>query len=914
MLLCALPMSAQKLDYKVFDFTNPYNLTPSVTPKHGNANVVLITDLVFKNGPIRISFERGAQPTGAQIATIGDGANETYHLRVTATTSMTFSTVDGARIQSIKFSDDSEIGDLYLKNGEPGEQLGEEGNRKWECKGADVDSVTFYNNSQMAKLKTIRIDYITPSDILVPISDINNDDVIPFFKDIKLTFKNDMTMTTSKGIKVENSDGSISKPLSATLEGKEITLSLEEKIEIDDTYTVTVPAKCFKDKDGYENTELKYTFKVVIPKNTFGYTSVTPNTGKVEVINDSIILEFPSAVGHVDSKMLVLKKDNADFRPIKMTKLDGSDNKVVITFVNVNSAITEDGEFTIEVPEGSIFNAFYDTGSMSERYNPEFVLAYTISSNPVDPDPGTDPEPLPDSETMKAAKELLNVVGVGYPSENSSARVALKAAVESQVTPSDDELNRLMADFYAEKEVALPETDKWFSIAGTNNNGELLYLSYNEGRVSLDSDIANAAPFKATLNADSTVVFETYDGLYMHVLSSEDNKYDATSSRNVTETLSEVNNLTLSKFVFSSVDSKKTFGLWSIKGGLGKDKVTGQAKSAYAALSLGGKSVATDPSYELLFGEDFSSAFTLTEVEQPMEAVDLEYTLTPDIIEGSGNLTLTFQKGTDFTVSEDADAYFADLNGTRKKKATINIVDSFDNVFTIPVSDMSIGQYTIVIPEGTFKCKVDGEPKKIKKITKPFRVKEAYQPSDDFIKDFSFIILNDVNVSTPVTDESLNELVIYVNPNEYSKICANPNMYVSILKYTGSEKIRDGHFEPYEIPGMELYPALKLVLDTPIEYGELKPTQYTYVLQPGTIGNEEFGMYLNDPTSIDPSKVIVNPFMTITRIVDNELAAGINNVTVDENSDCKIYDITGRRVTSVKKNGIYIINGKKFVK
>ena len=160
MLLCALPMSAQKLDYKVFDFTNPYNLTPSVTPKHGNANVVLITDLVFKNGPIRISFEKGAQPTGAQIATIGDGANETYHLRVTATTSMTFSTVDGARIQSIKFSDDSEIGDLYLKNGEPGEQLGEEGNRKWECKGADVDSVTFYNNSQMAKLKTIRIDSI----------------------------------------------------------------------------------------------------------------------------------------------------------------------------------------------------------------------------------------------------------------------------------------------------------------------------------------------------------------------------------------------------------------------------------------------------------------------------------------------------------------------------------------------------------------------------------------------------------------------------------------------------------------------------------------------------------------------------------------------------------------------------------
>ena len=107
--------SSQVVDKCVFDFTSPQSLNPSITPLHGNAQIVMVTDKVFKNGPIYISFKNGSVATGAQIVTTKRGnSTETYNLRITSTTTMTIFADEGVSLKAIQMSDDSTVGDLSV--------------------------------------------------------------------------------------------------------------------------------------------------------------------------------------------------------------------------------------------------------------------------------------------------------------------------------------------------------------------------------------------------------------------------------------------------------------------------------------------------------------------------------------------------------------------------------------------------------------------------------------------------------------------------------------------------------------------------------------------------------------------------------------------------------------------------------
>ena len=47
---------------------------------------------------------------------------------------------------------------------------------------------------------------------------------------------------------------------------------------------------------------------------------------------------------------------------------------------------------------------------------------------------------------------------------------------------------------------------------------------------------------------------------------------------------------------------------------------------------------------------------------------------------------------------------------------------------------------------------------------------------------------------------------------------------------------------------------------------------------------------------------------------DITVITGINEVKQNVSSDCRIYDLTGRRLNQKPEKGVYIQNGKKFVK
>lgn len=146
--LISLTASAQINDSRTIDFTNPTGLTPSVTPMHGNAQIVMVTDKVFESGPVRISFKNGSVATGAQIVTTKRGDNpETYNLRITSTTFFTVSVVDGAVLKSIQLSEDSFVGDLSVtsEDAAKGDFTETSAYRTWvPADGAgDVTNITF---------------------------------------------------------------------------------------------------------------------------------------------------------------------------------------------------------------------------------------------------------------------------------------------------------------------------------------------------------------------------------------------------------------------------------------------------------------------------------------------------------------------------------------------------------------------------------------------------------------------------------------------------------------------------------------------------------------------------------------------------------------------------------------------------
>ena len=152
------------------------------------------------------------------------------------------------------------------------------------------------------------------------------------------------------------------------------------------------------------------------------------------------------------------------------------------------------------------------------------------------------------------------------------------------------------------------------------------------------------------------------------------------------------------------------------------------------------------------------------------------------------------------------------------------------------------------------------------------------------------------------------------NIGYYDGLVANPDREVRLAVYDNDKTIRTGHFESYVDPEDPSTPTLLLVFDTPIREGELKAELYAIVILKGTFGDTNFGKFLEDKTTTQASDCHTNPRMTISIEVDNDKATGIEQVVNSTEKNNVIYDVQGRKVKQMNRSGIYIVNGKKFVK
>ena len=852
-LLC-LPAFAQLQKSVVYNFGDPTNLEPAISPSSVNGGVVNVTWHTFTNGPVSISFAAGPQPIGAQIFTAIDEfhSQTSYSLRVTSTTTMTIAIEKGSVLDSIRISDDSYIGDLHLIPGEPGELDPYQMYKFWKSDVDNCDTLRFSVSSYPTLIQKMTVYYTAPAAVLQP-TEVSPADgsTIDAFSSVNLTFATDMQLKGNPNIVLTKPDNS-TETLKASFDGKVVTLAAESPIAVDGQFSITVPAGSFINSEGFENEELTYTFNVVVPHNTLKFASVTPNQGEVVFLTNTISLAYNEAVKLAEgAKEIKLYKDGQEFATLQLS-IDKEDNhKVLLVYGNENKDITRKGNYQLTIPEKTILQA----GEGSTEFNPAFNLAWTV--NPVE------------TESMKAAKALLSNTtyqGLGYPAADSDARKNLQALTVAEDIPTDDVLKAAINAFYNETNVTLPTSDRFYRISGVHDGEKKLYLSCQNDSIVLTSNVKEGTPFLLTQNAGNAYTIQT-NSKYLKLLMPK--------ASNISE---EIQTLQLTKLNVDGIDSTKTFGKFAIVGVVGGSDVP-------ALLHYVSESVVTSTSKPLpLFAADESSAFVLEEVSATVAEVNCKFDTTR-VENNREKLTLTFSGVKALTLEKDTAAYITNSAGTKMTTAAARLLTGKDATsFTVDLSGLEDDTYTLVIPANTLLYIEDGVVKTPAEIKKSFTIKE--EPKFNYaFNTYSFV--QDRGVDTYVTDESLNDFIMFIQVGVGATgMVADPTKTVVLARYDDNLTIRKGHFEScteaeFNASFKKYHPdesvplsvqAIKLVLDQPIKLGELRAASYSYVIEPATFGDANFGKYLKDKKSVAAEQCIVNRRIVLTQRVDNEIA------------------------------------------
>lgn len=911
-LLCTTSM-AQKQKKVTFNFNDPTSLVTSPALPETIEGAIYLNKYKIIADDIEMSFERleGAN-IGAELYKKEADGKTSYYFQLGDRTHWIISGKNGATLNSISYPMTDMSGGLFLVDGQPGAFSSPD--HLWTCSTNDASQVIFQSSTgglYAPQMHSVTITYTVPTNILVPTTDINTESKLPFFKEIKLSFDRNMSLTSASEITL--SKGGETFPLSVTAQGNVVTLSATDTIKTDGTYELYVPSRSFTSTDGYQNKELNYTITVETPKNTFCPTDISPAQGKVESFKLPIILTFskPTKVT-TGMKGTLIKDGDVWANDLIFTKIEGESLKVKVSSegtISDDQLFSEDGQYVVTIPENVV------TDGPGEIHNPEMTLKYVIGDEEPtpgpDPEPGVDPEP---TETMLAAKALLAKSGsVGYPSATSESHKALLTMTTAETTPTDEALKTAMDKYYKETNITLPENGKLYIIHGENASGTKAYLKYANGKVTLSANQADATTFEAETQGTATA-FKTTDGKYLHVLCG-DNNYDATSTANVTESYSDINALGIAKLQVEDADATKGFGLVTIKGSLGKHKVNETNGEAYSLILYG-----EDPTFEIFtntdlvtpFGNDKSVGFRMTETEKPSNdtlTVETSMALSPSQVSIkalSTTLVLQDVSGT-VTRNEKLNATITLADGTPVSSAvTIESTDGSNNTFNVALDACTEeGTYHLILPEGFFTYEQAGKTVKTTANTLVFTVES----------DFGYLGNPSTNLNTNIKDYELNNFIIYYMTRQLDGLVPDTTKKVFIHMELSKEPTATGHFkqmEKEEINGIS-YHRIKLELDTPIEAGSLSSGFYSIVYEEATFGDLNFGKFLKAPTSVKKSECKVNKADRWYFSV-NETGTGITNAGNAVNKPATIYDLQGRRVEKMTRSGIYIVNGRKVVK
>lgn len=904
-----------------FSFSAPWSLSPSYPAsafETSDGSSLKVSDVSFTSGDITLKFNDESNASGDWLAKHTSSNNTTYYTLDMSDNSRMVVTGSGVKILSVTVGKGSMQGGFGIEKGQGGtfNTASSDFCCQWKADGATYHSVSFFvsGSGTGAHFNTVTVEYSPKADVLTPSSTtIADGATVGSFSSFGLDFGKSITLLGGTAT-LTTPDGK-TQSLSASASGSTLTLGVSNELTDEGSYTISVPNNMIEDAEGYTNTSLSYTFTVKKDRATFNPISVSPSEGYQTSMSltEPITITFDGLIGKVSDKALELKLNGTTVNGITFKISD--DHKSIVGTFNVEVPMTDFGTYTLTIPEGYVHNAAYNVED-ADRWNKAVTYSWLVSNK------------KPDSETMKAAKSLLAISGVGYPAADSEARKALSDLVNAETTPSDDDLTAAMTNFYKETNVTLPEDGKYYKISGVNEKGAKLYLTYDGTAVKLSSSQTDAYSFKAESKGDSKVAFSTLDGKYLHLLTQFDT-YTGTSPKNVTTAYdASVNDLTLARLSVENTDPEKTFGTFSVKGSLGKDPATSNEDMAYDLLNFTLNSILTNPKYnKLFFNENVSSAFVFEESTKPAEeSVDVDVTLTPSTIKSlSEEMRLSFTHNNGVKLKDGIVPTVTDENGNAVSgaSATITPLENSDMDFVVKVSGITKeGTYKLVFPKGTFSFVDNNKQIASNELTETFTLSTSSTPDptptptpSDFKHYLQWEKLPAESGSqAEYPKDYISQYIVLIDRKQTTGLVGNPKARVELVEFNNNSLVGYGHFEADPEHTDDTNYALKLVWDQPIDMVHVRTTDYTFKIPEGAFGDSNYGKYLNNPSSIKSSECTVNDSFQRTYSINTTLT-GIREINTDTNAQKVIYDLQGRRVEHVTKAGVYIINGKKlFIK
>ena len=958
-VLLALPGSANVTSWVTFDFTNPAELpfNPALTSRdldalNGSGDVLNVTNKTITFDDVTMSFGFGVGREGVAINHLlldSDASVSVYSLSMRTKAVLTLSVPAGYSLDSIVF--DGYMANMLKMDGEPG--IYNLAMKTWSANGEQVEQVSFKNGqSYDTQIYSIKVKYTRPSTPLVLIQSYPRDGgETKSFRSMALQFNtpigsivksDDITLTTL-GLPVQK--------LVPTASGNVVTLSLPDNVQASSAlYTVTVPAGCFLNTEGSPNDPITVKFQ---NRNPVMYESVSPAPGSVLAVPQEVTLTFKDNVKVAKGAVGTLINSTGILGSVSITQDRYPSTTVKLTVETVNT--DADGTYVFYIPSGSIHNTFYSESaeepSVYESWNEEYTITYTVEV--IEPD------------ELKAAKDLIKVSGIGYPSETSAARALLKQVIDSaQVAVNKgeeaniDSLKIAIGKFYTDTDVQLPAEGQWYYISNVNNaeSQQKVFLAYANDSVSLTTDRTLASKFQMVVK-DGKALFRTPDKkLWLSVLTDRDVSMGVTKSCTTTDSL-RIGRLTLSKLSVEGVDSTKTFGKLCMNGisGLGDDMQLIYATSAinHASISI------VEPSDDLFYDEEQSSAFTFTATSAPFDpqtAIYPELRLSPGRKTHAGDsLVLVVQNVASATLVKPEQLYYTKLENDNTVRVSfegtiLTPSETTPYEFNINTKGLAKAIYLLHVPEGTFKYeKLDKDVADIDMMVE-FEIVgegESVDPDpDDPDPDDPPVIVNpddpdrgfqytynsqfaclqllerlEHNISI-IRDVDLNQLVLFAAlDNPYTGMIPDTTKVVSLEDFYSGKVYRTGRLVPYpefeeEYPEYFNVQAVKLELFEPIKYNDIREGMITYVLPRATIGDANYGLWLSDNNSVNPGDCIVNDRIDAYKVqVNNQLLeqTGITDASTIYPVDDTVYDLRGRRVAGQLKPGVYIINGHKRV-
>lgn len=568
---------------------------------------------------------------------------------------------------------------------------------------------------------------VEPTASLVPSSVTpENEATVTSLESVVVTFPQAVTYDDTKVITINSRTG-YSETASVTVSTEDptqVTIAAPAAITERGMYAASIPEGAFTAiADGSYNPAATFLYYVQPAENSYAYTATAPeNASTLNKGLESVTLSFAEADGPGFADNTPINVLNEEGNPVATATLALSTENFTDVVLTLSERITANGTYTINVPEGYIYNSLYDGEaddkgvSMGAIYNSAFTLNYTVDykgtlTPTVEPTTATgtletitlnfEKEVTYDNtKTITLGNRMMGITkGITVAVSAEDAKVVTITLTEPVTEPG-------FLSLYIPEETFTATEDGTFNPELTSPITVLAPTNTFAFESTTPADNANLLELSTVKVTYADVPTLATEGASVNVINTETSTavttatvaYDAEDWNSVVFTLA------------AAITTPGTYTLtipdefiWNSQyNDIAEDKGVSQ-------------------------GATYTPATTLTfTVIGPIAPVSI----TPEDqseVESFTSATITFEE--DVTYDELIEVTIAQRNGLYYQKATVS-VDGATVTVSAPEEITEVGTYAISVPAGAFST-ADGRTNEA--FTTMFAITEPVGPADTFV-------------------------------------------------------------------------------------------------------------------------------------------------------------------------------------